>query len=122
MDRLYEPVSKGENIRKLCEELSWIALDWVEKEENLEVGGDVIIVYREKTNHDNPPKECEDPCLKTQKTKEERLKVLLYNAITLLADETFERYDEADEWLFMICDELKTTKEELEEFGVVLGL
>lgn len=88
----------------------------------MEVGGDGIIVYREKTNHDNPPKECEDPCLKTQKTKEERLKVLLYNAITLLADETFERYDEADEWLFMICDELKTTKEELEEFGVVLGL
>ena len=44
---------------------------------------------------------------------EERLKTILYNAISLLIDETFEQYDDEEEWFKMIQNELDCTKEEL---------
>ena len=51
---------------------------------------------------------------------EERLKVLLNNAISLLADETFEQYDDPNDWKNMIEVELGCTIEELEQYGVYI--
>ena len=53
------------------------------------------------------------------KTENERLKTLLYNAISLLTDETLEQYDDKEDWKEMIYNELVTTKEELLDFGVI---
>lgn len=53
--------------------------------------------------------------------KEERLKTLLYNAITLLVDETASQYDDKNEFYKMIYNELGTTKDELKEVGIVLN-
>ena len=50
--------------------------------------------------------------------KENRLKVLLYNAVCLLIDETFEQYDDNIEWFEMIQNELGCTAKELEEYGI----
>lgn len=47
-----------------------------------------------------------------------RLEVLLYNAISLLSDETYEQFDNEEEWVNWLCNELDCTKEELESFGV----
>ena len=49
---------------------------------------------------------------------ENKFNVLLYNAISLLVDETIEEFDDTDEWLEWICDELDCTEEELKEFGI----
>ena len=49
---------------------------------------------------------------------EERLKTILYNAISLLIDETFEQYDDEEEWFKMIQNELDCTKEELDQYGI----
>lgn len=49
---------------------------------------------------------------------EERLKVLLYNAMVLLADRTIGEDDMFVEWLLIVCDEMGTTPTELKEFGV----
>ena len=52
--------------------------------------------------------------------EEKRLKTLLYNAISLLIDETFERYAEEDreaEWLDMMTTELGCSVGELELYG-----
>ena len=48
---------------------------------------------------------------------EERVRTLLYNAITLLVDETLEQYDSEEEWKEMMCNELCCTIEELKEYG-----
>ena len=48
---------------------------------------------------------------------EERLKKLLYNAISLLVDETLEQYDNEEDWKDMMCNELECTKEELKKYG-----
>ena len=50
---------------------------------------------------------------------EKKMGIVLYNAISLLIDETFEQYDDAEEWLSMMENELGCTAEELEkEFGI----
>ena len=51
---------------------------------------------------------------------EDRLKTILYNAISLLIDETFEQYDNEEEWFEMIQNELGCTKEELEQYGIYI--
>lgn len=48
----------------------------------------------------------------------ERIKTILYNAISLLIDETFEQYDDEQEWFDMLLNELDCTKEELEQYGI----
>ena len=50
--------------------------------------------------------------------RKNRLEILLYNAICLLIDETFEQYDDSNEWFEMIQNELGCTAEELEEYGI----
>ena len=53
-------------------------------------------------------------------TKVERLKTLLYNAISMIIDETLEDYldeDRSTEWLDMMCRELVCTLSELKEYG-----
>lgn len=49
---------------------------------------------------------------------EERLKTLLYNAVSLLADKTIGDDDLFVDWLWEVCDELGTTPTELEQFGI----
>lgn len=49
-----------------------------------------------------------------------RLETILYNAISLLIDETFEEYEDSEEWFAMILKELETTPEELRKFGINL--
>ena len=51
---------------------------------------------------------------------EDRLKTILYNASSLLIDETFEQYDNEEEWFEMIQNELGCTKEELEQYGIYI--
>jgi hypothetical protein len=51
---------------------------------------------------------------------EKRIKEILYNAISLLIDETFEQYDDSEEWFAMLQNELGCTKEELEEYGICI--
>lgn len=48
----------------------------------------------------------------------ERIKTILYNAISLLIDETFEQYDDSEEWFTMLLNELACTKEDLEQYGI----
>lgn len=53
-------------------------------------------------------------------SREKRLKTLLYNAISLLVDETYERYSDEDmatEWVDMMTGELGCSLSELEEYG-----
>ena len=50
--------------------------------------------------------------------KQERLKNILYNAISLLIDETFEQYDDSEEWFKMLQNELVCTADELESFEI----
>ena len=50
--------------------------------------------------------------------KEKRLETLLYNAICLLIDETFEQYDNSEEWFEMIQNKLGCSAEELERYGI----
>lgn len=50
--------------------------------------------------------------------KEKRLETLLYNTICLLIDETFEQYDDSEEWFRMIQNELGCSAEELEKYGI----
>ena len=49
---------------------------------------------------------------------EKRLRTVLYNAVSLLIEETFEQYDDSEEWFAMLQNELGSTKEELEELGI----
>lgn len=51
---------------------------------------------------------------------EDRLKTILYNAISLLIDETFEQYDDETEWFEMLQNELGCTREELEQYGIYI--
>ena len=54
---------------------------------------------------------------------EKKMGIVLYNAISLLIDETFEQYDDAEEWLSMMENELGCTAEELEkEFGIKITI
>ena len=46
-----------------------------------------------------------------------RLETLLYNAISLLVDKTYEEYDNAEEWLDMMTEELGCSLSELKEYG-----
>lgn len=48
---------------------------------------------------------------------EKRMKTLLINALTLCCDETYEQYDNVDDWKEMLFNELDTTEEELKEIG-----
>ena len=50
--------------------------------------------------------------------KEKRLETLLYNAISLLIDETFEQYDDSEKWFEMIQNELGCSAEELKGYGI----
>lgn len=50
--------------------------------------------------------------------KFKRLEVLFYNAMTLLADETWEQYDDEKEWKEMLFNELGTTEDELKQYGI----
>lgn len=45
-------------------------------------------------------------------------KVLLFNAISLLVDETIEKFDNTAEWFEWICEELGCTERELESLGI----
>ncbi len=47
-----------------------------------------------------------------------RMNTVLYNAISLLIDETFEQYDDTQEWFDMLQNELGVTADELEEMGI----
>ena len=49
---------------------------------------------------------------------ENRLKILLHNAISLLADKTIGPDDLFVDWMWELCEELGTTPEELKQFGV----
>ena len=52
--------------------------------------------------------------------REKRLETLLYNAISLLIDETYESYADEDrvtEWFDMMTRELGCTLTELKEYG-----
>ena len=49
-----------------------------------------------------------------------RLKTILYNAVTLLVDETIEQYDDIDEWKKMMERELGCTINELKQYGINL--
>ena len=48
---------------------------------------------------------------------DKRLKDLFYNAMALLVDETFEQYEDIEEWKEMLFNELGTTEEELKQYG-----
>lgn len=50
--------------------------------------------------------------------KQERLKNILYNAISLLINETFEQYDDSEEWFKMFQNKLGCTADELESFEI----
>ena len=50
--------------------------------------------------------------------REERLKTLLYNALCLFIDETFEQYDDTNEWFEMVWNELGCSAKELESYGI----
>jgi hypothetical protein len=52
-----------------------------------------------------------------QRKRMQRLEMLLYNAITLLADRTIGEDDSFVEWMLELCDELGTTPTELKELG-----
>lgn len=52
--------------------------------------------------------------------KIERLTVLLNNAITLLADETYDQFDNVEDWVEMVLDGLGTDRDELNDFGIEL--
>lgn len=54
--------------------------------------------------------------------EEKRLNTILYNAISLLIDETFEQYDNSEEWFKMIQNELGCTADELESFGIKITI
>lgn len=52
--------------------------------------------------------------------REKRLETLLYNAISMLIDETYESYADEDrvtEWFDMMTRELGCTIAELKEYG-----
>lgn len=55
---------------------------------------------------------------KYKNKREQKLKTILYNALVLLIDETFEQYDDENEWFAMIQNELGCTAEELKEYGI----
>jgi hypothetical protein len=48
----------------------------------------------------------------------EREKILLYNAISLLADRTLGDDELFVDWMWGVCEELGTTPTELKEYGV----
>lgn len=54
--------------------------------------------------------------IENNENENERLKTLLYNAVSLLVDETYEQYDDVDEWKNMLYNELDTTEEELKKY------
>ena len=53
-------------------------------------------------------------------TLEERLRVLLLNALTMYAEEHSDRYNTSNEFWEFLYGELGTDKEELEELGIKL--
>lgn len=48
----------------------------------------------------------------------DRIKNILFNALSLLIDETFEQYEDSEEWFAMILKELDCSKEELKQYGI----
>lgn len=52
-------------------------------------------------------------------TKERKLNIL-YNAFTLLVDETIGQYDNVEDWKDMMCNEIGCSREELDELGVLV--
>lgn len=53
--------------------------------------------------------------------REKRLETLLYNAISLLIDETLEQYDDITEWADKMTKELDCTVAELKEYGGLIN-
>lgn len=54
--------------------------------------------------------------------REKRLKTLLYNAITMLVDETYDRYADEDmitEWFDMMTNGLGCSLTELKHYGEI---
>lgn len=51
----------------------------------------------------------------------ERTKDLLYNALILLADTTFNEYTDGQKWLEMVYRELGATEEDLAECGISIS-
>lgn len=47
-----------------------------------------------------------------------KINTVLYNAISLLIDETFDQYDDKQEWFDMLQNELGVSAEELESLGI----
>lgn len=61
-------------------------------------------------------------CIIDKIEKNKRLETLLYNAISLLVDETYENYadeDRATEWFDMMTNELGCSLSELKEYGKI---
>lgn len=54
----------------------------------------------------------------TNEKRIEKLETVLWNAIICFVDETFEQYDDTEEWYEMIFNELCCTPEELESLGI----
>lgn len=51
----------------------------------------------------------------------ERTKALLYNALVLLADTSFNEYTDGQKWLEMVYRELGATEEDLAECGISIS-
>ena len=64
--------------------------------------------------HNKNDKEIPEP------NPEERLRVLLLNALTMYAEEHSDRYNSSSEFWEFLYGELGTDKEELEELGIKL--
>lgn len=47
-----------------------------------------------------------------------KIEVILYNALSLLADETYEPFESADKWMYWVCNNLGCTEADLKEYGI----
>lgn len=61
------------------------------------------------------------PQLQKTNNFSERTKALLYNALILLADTTFNEYTDGQKWLEMVYRELGATEEDLAECGISIS-
>lgn len=47
-----------------------------------------------------------------------KIEVILFNALSLLADETYEPFKSANEWMYWVCNNLGCTEADLKEYGI----
>ena len=47
-----------------------------------------------------------------------KLEVILFNALSLIADETYDAFADANEWLDWLCKNLGCTEADLKEYGI----